>query len=78
MPLGGNEVPKIVEALKRAAPFLRRQVGASSTMRYMPALSFIADETYEEGAKIDALLRSAEISRDLSAVDADDEGDESS
>jgi ribosome-binding factor A len=78
MPLGGNEVPKIVEALKRAAPFLRRQVGASATMRYMPALSFVADAAFEEGAKIDALLRSADLSRDLSDVDADDEGDESS
>ncbi len=77
MPLGGKEVPKIVEALKRAAPFLRRQIGASTTMRYMPAISFVADEAFDEGAKIDALLRSAEISRDLSGVDADSEADES-
>jgi ribosome-binding factor A len=78
MPLGGKEVPKIVAALKRAAPFLRRQVGASATMRYMPALNFVADEAFEEGAKIDALLRSAELSRDSSAADTDDgEGDKS-
>lgn len=77
MPLGGKEVPKVVEALKRAAPFLRRQVGASATMRYMPAISFVADEAFDEGAKIDALLRSAEISRDLSGFDANKEGDES-
>ena len=76
MPLGGKEVPKVVEALKRAAPFLRRQVGASATMRYMPAISFVADEAFDEGAKIDALLRSAEISRDLSGFDANKEGDE--
>ena len=77
MPLGGKEVPKVVEALKRAAPFLRRQVGASATMRYMPAISFVADEAFDEGAKIDALLRSAEISRDLSGFDANKAGDES-
>jgi len=77
MPLGGKEVPKIVEALKRASPFLRRQIGASATMRYMPAISFVADEAFDEGAKIDALLRSAEISRDLSDVNADSEADES-
>ena len=72
MPLGGKDVAKTLAALERAAPFLRRQIGASATMRYMPALSFVADEAFDEGEKIEMLLRSTKISRDLRVNDADD------
>ena len=72
MPLGGKAIPKTLIALERAAPFLRRQVGASATMRYMPVLSFVADEAFDEGEKIETLLRTAEISRDLCSTDSDD------
>jgi len=65
MPLGGRNIPKILAALKRAAPYLRRRVGASATMRYMPALSFVEDRVFDEGEKIATLLRSPKISKDL-------------
>ena len=72
MPLGGREVKKRLAALKRAAPFLRRQIGASATMRYMPALSFVADEAFDEGEKIEMLLRSTKNSQSLHVNDAND------
>ena len=72
MPLGGKEVAKTLAALERAAPFLRRQIGASATMRYMPALSFIADQAFDEGEKIEMLLRSTKNSQGLRVNDADD------
>ncbi|MBK20593.1 MAG: ribosome-binding factor A [Rhodospirillaceae bacterium] len=74
MPLGGKEVSKIVSALKRAAPFLRRQVGAIASMRYMPALSFVADEAFDEADKIESLLRSQKIKQDISSADAEGTG----
>ncbi|MEE2655021.1 MAG: 30S ribosome-binding factor RbfA [Pseudomonadota bacterium] len=65
MPLGGRNIPKILAALKRAAPYLRRRVGASATMRYMPTLSFVEDRVFDEGEKIATLLRSSKVSKDL-------------
>ncbi len=65
MPLGGKNILGILAALKRAAPYLRRGVGASATMRYMPALSFVADRIFDEGEKIASLLRSPNISKDI-------------
>lgn len=68
MPLGGRNIPKILAALKRAAPYLRRRVGASATMRYMPAINFVEDRVFDEGEKIATLLRSPKISKDIAPV----------
>ena len=65
MPLGGNEVTKIVLALKRATPFLRRRVAETTALRYTPTMNFAEDAVFDQGAHIDQLLRSPEIARDL-------------
>lgn len=69
MPLGGGRTDEVVAALGRAAPYLRRMIGQSVTMKYNPALSFMADRAFDEGAKIEDILRSPEVSRDLGASD---------
>jgi ribosome-binding factor A len=56
-PLGGAEMERTVAALRRAAPFLQRQVGRELRLRFTPALAFEADRTFEEATKIDRLLR---------------------
>jgi len=65
MPLGGNEVTKVVLALQRATPFLRRRVAETTALRYTPSLNFAEDAVFEQGAHIDQLLRSPKIARDL-------------
>ena len=78
MPLGGMKTAETVDALTRAAPFLRRMVGRAVTMKYLPALSFVTDKAFEQSARIDGLLRSASVSRDLvdsPSGDADSEDD---
>ncbi len=61
-PLGGADAEKIVAALGRAAPFLRRQIAAEVELRHVPAFSFIPDTSFEHAARIDALLR--DVQRD--------------
>lgn len=65
MPLGGIGTERIIEALKRAAPYLRRRIGENSTMRYLPALTFVLDAAFDQGSRIDTLLRAPDIARDL-------------
>ena len=65
MPLGGNEVTKVVLALKRAKPFLRRRVAETTSMRYTPTLNFAEDVAFDQGTHIGQLLQSPEIARDL-------------
>jgi ribosome-binding factor A len=47
---------KAAEALRRAAGFLRREVGQRCKLRYAPELSFHSDLSLERGARIEELL----------------------
>jgi len=69
MPLGGSRTEEVVAALGRATPFLRRMIGQSVTMKYNPALKFLADQAFDEGSKIEGILRSPTVSRDLEIPD---------
>jgi ribosome-binding factor A len=73
MPLGGNRTDEVVAALGRATPYLRRMIGQSVTMKFNPALSFVADQAFDEGAKIESILRSPKVSGDLEASDDEPE-----
>ncbi|MDA0991904.1 MAG: 30S ribosome-binding factor RbfA [Verrucomicrobia bacterium] len=67
MPLGGGRTEEVVAALGRATPYLRRLIGQSVTMKHNPALKFMADQAFDEGSKIEGILRSPMVSRDLEA-----------
>jgi ribosome-binding factor A len=77
MPLGGGRTDEVVVALGRATPYLRRHIGKSVTMKYNPALKFVADEAFDEGSKIEGILRSSNVAPDLAATtEASEEQDE--
>ena len=67
MPLGGEDQGPVLAALKRAAPFLRGQVSSALTLRYTPRLRFELDRSFEEAQRIESLLRSDRVRRDLNA-----------
>src|SRR5919109_1391398 len=72
-PLGAADDQAIVEAFNRNARFIRGRMGpALRQMKYMPEFRFRLDTSYDNFAKIDRLLRSPEVARDL---DHDDETD---
>ncbi|MBI1364449.1 MAG: 30S ribosome-binding factor RbfA [Alphaproteobacteria bacterium] len=64
-PLGGGHEAEVTAALNRVAPHLRRLLGRKIEMRYTPALKFRADESFAEAERIDALLASPKVRRDL-------------
>ncbi len=76
MPLGGGELEVVLAALKRAAPFLRTQLARDLRLRYAPRLSFQPDTSFDEADRINRLLRSEQVARDIRAG-AEDEGEES-
>ena len=72
-PLGAPDATAVVEALNRNARFIRgRMSPALRQMKYMPEVRFRLDTSYDNFARIDQLLRSPEVARDL---DHDDETD---
>src|SRR6185295_11656434 len=55
--LGGDaEREKAGEALRRAAGYLRREVGQRCGLRYAPELKFMSDLSLEHGARVEELL----------------------
>jgi ribosome-binding factor A len=75
--LGGHLSDDVKAALERATPFLRGEVARQSNLKYAPMLTFRADESFAESARIDALLAEARRDRPglhLPDVDSDDEG----
>jgi ribosome-binding factor A len=73
MPLGGKNVDKIIAALDRHKKALRTLIAQRVNLKYASELRFVVDETFEAHAKIDALLKSPEVARDLNARDEDNE-----
>jgi ribosome-binding factor A len=65
-PLGQSDHSALVTALNRNARFIRgRLAPALRQMKYMPEVRFRDDTSFENFQKIDELLRSPEVARDL-------------
>ncbi|WEX77613.1 30S ribosome-binding factor RbfA [Sinorhizobium numidicum] len=72
-PLGVTDHAAVIEALNKHAKFIRGRLGPQlRQMKYMPDVRFRDDTSFDNYRKIDALLRSPEVSRDLDP-DADEE-----
>ena len=63
--LGGGDDEAVVKALASHARFLRGEVARQMVTKYTPDLRFRADESFDAGARIDAILRRPAIARDL-------------
>lgn len=59
----------VLAKLKRAAPFLRRQLAQSVTFRSVPELLFYYDDTPDQAARVDALLQSIAEEREIRQQD---------
>lgn len=62
--LGGNE-DQVLAALKRNVRYLRGEVAKRVNTKYAASLKFLLDESFDEGGKIDALLRDPKVAQDL-------------
>lgn len=65
MPLGGEQAAAVAEALNRHRRFIRGRIAPALELRFVPELRFLVDTTFEEYGRIDALLRSERVRRDL-------------
>ena len=78
MPLGGLDVQPVIEALDRHKKMLRTELAHKVNLKFAPDLKFRLDESFEKSAKIDALLDSPEVKRDLAVLGDDDDQDQGS
>jgi ribosome-binding factor A len=64
-PLLGKDEEAVLKALRTNTAYLQREVAHRVKMKYAARLKFLADESFDEGSHIDALLRTPEVARDL-------------
>ncbi|HRO50462.1 MAG TPA: 30S ribosome-binding factor RbfA [Hyphomicrobium sp.] len=65
MPLGGKDTKAVIEALTRNSRFIRGEVAHTLDLRSAPDVRFREDETFEEVQRIDQLLHSERVRRDV-------------
>ena len=75
-PLGGGNAGPIIAALNRHKGFLRGQMGHMITIKFTPDLRFVEDQSFAEAEKIENLLKSPQVQRDLAAADQPETDDE--
>jgi ribosome-binding factor A len=64
-PLLGADEEKVLKALRTNTAYFQHEVAQRVNLKYAARLKFLPDESFDEGARIDALLRSPDIARDL-------------
>lgn len=75
MPLGGQDEREVLSALARNKKHLRQEVAHRVNLKFAPDLRFLRDETFDEASRIDALLRTEKVQRDIAKPDEPDESD---
>src|SRR5512142_405558 len=65
MPLGGRDVKEVIEALDRNKKCLRGEIAHHVNLKFAPEIRFRVDERFDEAERIEKLLRTPAVQRDL-------------
>jgi ribosome-binding factor A len=69
MPLAGRDAEEVVAAFERHKKFLRGEIAHRVNLKFAPDIRFRIDERFAEAERIDKLLRSPAVKRDLEHED---------
>jgi ribosome-binding factor A len=76
MPLGGRDTDGVVAALDRNKKYLRGEVARRINLKFAPDIRFRVDDRFDEAERIEKLLRTPAVQKDL-AHQTDDSSPES-
>ncbi len=65
MPLGGRDAKEVIDALERNSRYVRGEIGRRVNLKFAPEIRFRIDERFEEVERIEKLLRTPAVQRDL-------------
>ncbi len=72
MPLGGHDEKEVIAALDRNKRYVRGEIARRVNLKFAPEIRFRIDERFDEAERIEKLLRTPAVQRDL-AHENDDE-----
>ncbi|KQT32023.1 ribosome-binding factor A [Sphingomonas sp. Leaf412] len=64
-PLLGRDEEAVLKALRTNTAYLQREVAARVQTKFAAKLKFLADDSFDEGSHIDALLKAPKVAQDL-------------
>jgi len=73
MPLGGRDAEPVLAALERNKKFLRGEIARRVNLKFAPEIRFRIDERFEEAERIEKLLRTPAVRRDLERKPTDED-----
>ncbi len=73
MPLGGRDIEIVIAALERNKKFLRGELARRVNLKFAPDVRFRVDERFDEAERIEKLLRTPAVQRDLAPDSPDSE-----
>src|SRR5271154_3465812 len=65
MPLGGRDAEAVIEALERNKRYVRGEIARRVNLKFAPEIRFRVDERFDEAERIEKLLRTPAVQRDL-------------
>ena len=65
MPMGGRDAEAVVAAFERHKKFLRAEIAHRINLKFAPDIRFRIDDRFAEAERIDKLLHSPAVARDL-------------
>jgi ribosome-binding factor A len=65
MPLGGRDQDEVLAALERNRRYLRGEVAHRVNLKFAPDIRFLIDDRFDEAERIEKLLRTPQVQRDL-------------
>ena len=65
MPLGGEDVAPVIAALDRSKRFIRSEIARTVNLKFAPDIRFRFDESFDEARRIEELLASERVRRDV-------------
>ena len=68
-PLLGVDEGEVLTALRQNTAFFQREVASRLRLKYAAKLKFLGDESFDEAARIEALLADPKVARDLGRGD---------
>ena len=72
VPLGGRDADAVLAALERNKRFLRGEIARRINLKFAPEIRFRLDERFDEAERIEKLLRTPAVQRDLDNQTDDD------
>ena len=71
MPLGGRDEQQVLGALERNKRYVRGEIARRVNLKFAPEIRFRIDERFNEAERIEKLLRTPVVQRDLSGGKGD-------